>query len=135
MSSASISTNCVSIITISAYWDKSSSISSNFSSIGVTWSSPDVTWNSNWCILKFFNNFPSRLLENSTAIHVKLSLKAESRWIWSGGTASTTNWYLSSKMWRWRRSSYQRRCCYSIILKLKVNHIQNSSIKKNSCDN
>ena len=42
MSSAFISTNCVSIITISAYWIKFFSISSNFSSNDVIWSSPAV---------------------------------------------------------------------------------------------
>ena len=38
----------------------------------------------------FFYSFPSWLLEYSTAIHVKLCMKIETGWIWSGGAWTKT---------------------------------------------
>ena len=77
--SVSISTSCISIISISANWIKSVSISSNFRPNDVIGSAPDFTWNSNWSTWKSFNSFPSRLLENPAAFHVKFCMKSRIR--------------------------------------------------------
>ena len=109
---AAISICSIFIISVSAYWIKSLSISSNFWPDDVIGNAPDVTWNSNWPTGKSFYSYPGGLLENPAALHGKPCMKGRS-WMGLLGWNSNIFWYMYWDLRRWSRCSCQRRCCYS----------------------
>ena len=117
-------TNCISIITISAYWVKSfpspqtsvQMISSRFLLMSIR-TPIGLFWNPFTIFLVGClkcNCFLCKILHEKQKLLMDL--------IWRNNFNYKE--YLNKNVWRCKRSSYQRQYCYSIILKLKVNHIK-----------